>query len=93
MEGLNRTEIKRKGEREGMQMRRERLGETVGKDGGGGEMGQTDGKLISGLKRNAPAMPYRHKKRREKGEVSEGEVEEERKPTYKENKRVKERGM
>lgn len=43
-----------KSERETMQMRREK----VEKDGR-----ETDAKLISRLKRNVPAMPYRCKKR------------------------------
>lgn len=46
-----------------MQMR----GEKVEEDGGGREMGQTDVKLISRLRRNAPAMPYRYKKEEKRG--------------------------
>lgn len=30
-------------------------------------MGDADVKLISGLKRNAPAVPYRHKKEEKRG--------------------------
>lgn len=35
---------------------------------GGGEMGQTDGNLISGLKRNAPTPPHRRRDKERRGE-------------------------
>lgn len=65
--GVKSDRDKKKKRRETMQMRRERAGEKVENDGGGREMGQTDLEPISRPKRNAPATPYRHKKRRRGG--------------------------
>lgn len=47
----------------------------------GREMGQTAEERISGLKRNAPVMPHKYKKR---GGYEEREVGMQRKPGYKE---------
>lgn len=51
----------------------------------GREMGQSTEERISGLKRNAPAMPHKYKKRRGKGGgFREREEGTQRKPGYKE---------